>query len=149
EHSPLPNRKGQTESSLGNVRGELMIGPRPFRLAVSHIEWLVVLCAWKPHAQNVPNCAVRTVTAAQVRSVPGFFTGRCSERGSHAVVPLSETSQLGVPLNALAGKPKALGQQPLVVILGEAQDERKRANIAAHVSERDNSELSHPVAEMQ
>ena len=85
-----------------------MIRPRPFRLAVSHVKGLVVLSARKPNTQNVPDGAVRTVTATQVRSVPRFFTGRLTERGTHAIVPLREPDQLGVPFDAKAGAPKLL-----------------------------------------
>jgi hypothetical protein len=49
----------------------------------------------------------------------------------------------------VAGRPEALGQQLLVVVLGEAEDERERADAAADVPERGDGELPGPVAEVE
>src|SRR4029077_1151427 len=73
---------------------------------------------------------------------------RLAGGGMHAVVPLSEPGQLGVPLDGAAGLPEALRQQPLVVVLGEAEDERERADAAPDVPEVGDGELPRPVADV-
>ncbi len=50
---------------------------------------------------------------------------------------------------AMAGRPEPVDQQALVVVLGEAEHERVRAEALADVTERDDGHLARPVAEVE
>src|SRR5262249_3388180 len=78
-----------------------------------------------------------------------LLTAWLAERGMHAVVPLREPNQLGVPLDGMAGRVEPIGQEALVVVLGKTENERERADAAADVPEPGDGELPGPVANVK
>ena len=145
EHARAPDGEGQAEGPSAMYAVKSPVGHGPSRLGVGDVEELVVRPAREADAQRVPDGAVRAVAAAQVGAVPRSSPPGVRRRGADAVVGLREAGELGVPLDGVAGRAEAVDQEALVVVLGEAEDERERADALADVAEAGRRRARRPV----
>ena len=97
------------------------------RRNVSHKKHLLVNSARKFQLQMLANGAVYTVAAAQKAYPARLFAPPWRNAASSVFASVGETDQLGVPLNLYTQGAELLAQQPLMLVLRKAQDERIRA----------------------